>query len=54
MVLDKVNNRLQRFDFAVRKQRNRAPELVKNLATLDYMLNSHPNREAIFGADSAW
>ena len=27
---------------------------MKDLATLDHLLNSHPNRDAIFGADSTW
>ena len=53
-MLDKVNERVQRLNMTSRSPKNRASELVKDLATLDHLLNSHPNREAIFGADSTW
>ena len=26
----------------------------RDLTTLDYLLNEHPNREAIFGSNSNW
>ena len=39
---------------ASRSPNRRASEFVKDLATLDHLLNIHPNREAIFGTDSTW
>ena len=53
-MLDKVNQRVQKLNMTSRSPNHRTSELVKDLATLDHLLNSHPNREAIFGADSTW
>ena len=52
-MLDKINQRVEKFDFTSRSNR-RASDFIRDTMTLDYLMNSHPNREAIFGSSSSW
>ena len=51
--MDELNHKLKSRGLP-RANSKRRLQWVNDIAQLDFLLNKHPNREAIFGSDNKW